>query len=57
MGAKVLVTADHGNADMMRDASGNPLNGHSNSPVPFIFADFSKKNSIYLLNLIMIRIL
>ncbi len=45
LGGKLIVTADHGNADMIRDSKGRKLTGHSDSPVPFIVADFSKKKS------------
>lgn len=31
-----LVTADHGNADLMLDENGNPITSHSTYPVPFI---------------------
>jgi 2,3-bisphosphoglycerate-independent phosphoglycerate mutase len=36
-GARVLVTADHGNAEMMIDpATGGPHTAHTTNPVPFI---------------------
>ena len=36
-GAVALVTADHGNADQMRDyATGLPFTAHTTNPVPFI---------------------
>jgi 2,3-bisphosphoglycerate-independent phosphoglycerate mutase len=35
-GALLAVTADHGNADQMRDAAGNPVTAHSLNPVPFV---------------------
>jgi 2,3-bisphosphoglycerate-independent phosphoglycerate mutase len=35
-GALLAITADHGNADAMRDAGGNPITAHSLSPVPFV---------------------
>ncbi len=37
-GSLLAVTADHGNADAMRDASGNPVTAHSLNPVPFLLA-------------------
>jgi 2,3-bisphosphoglycerate-independent phosphoglycerate mutase len=37
-GALLVVTADHGNADVMRDADGNPVTAHSLSHVPILFA-------------------
>jgi 2,3-bisphosphoglycerate-independent phosphoglycerate mutase len=35
-GAVLVVTADHGNADEMRDASGAPVTAHSLNPVPIV---------------------
>ncbi len=32
----LCITADHGNADEMRDASGNPMTAHSLNPVPVV---------------------
>jgi 2,3-bisphosphoglycerate-independent phosphoglycerate mutase len=37
-GSLLAVTADHGNADAMRDAAGNPVTAHSLNPVPFVLA-------------------
>jgi len=37
-GALLVVTADHGNADQMRDASGGPVTAHSLNPVPIVAA-------------------
>ena len=37
-GAVLLITADHGNADEMRDAAGNPVTAHSLNPVPLLVA-------------------
>jgi 2,3-bisphosphoglycerate-independent phosphoglycerate mutase len=37
-GALLCVTADHGNADEMRDASGSPITAHSLNPVPILLA-------------------
>ncbi|HUQ78410.1 MAG TPA: 2,3-bisphosphoglycerate-independent phosphoglycerate mutase [Patescibacteria group bacterium] len=37
-GSVLAVTADHGNADAMRDANGDPLTAHSLNPVPFLLA-------------------
>jgi 2,3-bisphosphoglycerate-independent phosphoglycerate mutase len=34
----LLITADHGNADVMRDADGRPVTAHSLSPVPILVA-------------------
>lgn len=36
MGGKMIITADHGNADKMLDESGEPFTPHSTNPVPVI---------------------
>ena len=33
---QVLITADHGNAEQMKTAEGNPKTSHTTNPVPFI---------------------
>jgi 2,3-bisphosphoglycerate-independent phosphoglycerate mutase len=35
-GAILAITADHGNADELRDARGQPVTAHSLNPVPFM---------------------
>jgi 2,3-bisphosphoglycerate-independent phosphoglycerate mutase len=35
-GALLAVTADHGNAEFLRDPQGNPVTAHSLNPVPFV---------------------
>ncbi|MGA2514774.1 MAG: 2,3-bisphosphoglycerate-independent phosphoglycerate mutase, partial [Candidatus Limnocylindrales bacterium] len=35
-GAVLFITADHGNADEMKDGDGNPVTKHSLNPVPFL---------------------
>ncbi|HEU0236251.1 MAG TPA: 2,3-bisphosphoglycerate-independent phosphoglycerate mutase [Candidatus Limnocylindrales bacterium] len=35
-GAVLVVTADHGNADEMRDSTGSPVTAHSLNPVPVL---------------------
>ncbi len=35
MGGIVLITADHGNADHMREEDGSPFTAHTTNPVPF----------------------
>ncbi|HVM29812.1 MAG TPA: 2,3-bisphosphoglycerate-independent phosphoglycerate mutase [Candidatus Limnocylindrales bacterium] len=34
--ALLCITADHGNADEMRDEDGRPVTAHSNNPVPIV---------------------
>ncbi len=43
VGALLAVTADHGNADVMKDARGEPVTKHSLSPVPFLLAGSAAK--------------
>jgi len=39
-GARLLVTADHGNCEMMIDpATGGPHTAHTTNPVPFLVVD------------------
>ncbi|AJS60841.1 2,3-bisphosphoglycerate-independent phosphoglycerate mutase [Paenibacillus sp. IHBB 10380] len=38
-GGVVLITADHGNADMVFDEDGRPFTAHTTNPVPFIVTD------------------
>ena len=39
VGGTLLITADHGNAEYMRDADGNPWTAHTTNPVPFILVE------------------
>jgi 2,3-bisphosphoglycerate-independent phosphoglycerate mutase len=39
VGATVLITADHGNAETMQDEAGNPWTAHTTNPVPFILVE------------------
>jgi 2,3-bisphosphoglycerate-independent phosphoglycerate mutase len=38
-GGVVMLTADHGNAEIMREPDGIPFTAHSISPVPFVLID------------------
>lgn len=37
-----LITADHGNADIMKNADGSPNTAHTTNPVPLFFVDRNK---------------
>jgi 2,3-bisphosphoglycerate-independent phosphoglycerate mutase len=39
MGGILLITADHGNAELMWDENGNPWTAHTTNPVPFIVVE------------------
>ena len=43
MGGTVLITADHGNAELMRDEQGNPWTAHTTEPVPFIVVEGERR--------------
>lgn len=40
----IFVTADHGNADRMKNEDGTPNTAHTKNPVPLIFIDNMKKD-------------
>lgn len=40
-GGQCIITADHGNADIMMDEYGKPFTAHTTNPVPFIVAGSS----------------
>jgi len=54
MGGSVLITADHGNAEVMKGPSGEPWTAHTINKVPLIFIEGEKRkipnmgNEIYL---------
>ena len=39
VGGTLLISADHGNAELMRDEEGNPQTIHTINPVPFVFVE------------------
>lgn len=45
-GGTVLVTADHGNAEEMRDEEEKPHTAHTTNPVPFILVNEDLKNVV-----------
>ncbi|MEA5113246.1 MAG: 2,3-bisphosphoglycerate-independent phosphoglycerate mutase [Geobacteraceae bacterium] len=44
-GGVLLVTADHGNAEMMKDEEGRPHTAHTCNPVPFVLVDEAGKEA------------
>ncbi|MEG1613582.1 MAG: 2,3-bisphosphoglycerate-independent phosphoglycerate mutase [Clostridia bacterium] len=42
VGGMAIVTADHGNADKMREDDGSPFTAHTTNPVPLIIVDDKK---------------
>ncbi|MEY4876098.1 MAG: hypothetical protein RL708_1247 [Bacteroidota bacterium] len=42
-GYTILLTADHGNADYMRNPDGTPNTAHTKNPVPLFFIDKNEK--------------
>ncbi len=45
LGGRLLITADHGNAETMVDETGGPHTAHTCNPVPFILVDDTRKNA------------
>jgi len=46
-GVRLLVTADHGNAEMMIDPeTGGPHTAHTTNPVPFVMVDWERERSL-----------
>ncbi|MCT0200719.1 2,3-bisphosphoglycerate-independent phosphoglycerate mutase [Synechococcus sp. CS-1325] len=42
-GGTLLITADHGNAEMMRSSDGRPWTAHTTNPVPVILVEGEKR--------------
>jgi len=42
-GGAALITADHGNAEQMRDENGEPFTAHTTNPVWFLMVDDSRR--------------
>ena len=45
LGGAVLITADHGNAEMMVDETGGPHTAHTCDMAPFVLVDDSRKDA------------
>ncbi|WP_267383878.1 2,3-bisphosphoglycerate-independent phosphoglycerate mutase [Cyanobacterium sp. uoEpiScrs1] len=46
MGGTALITADHGNAELMRDKQKNPWTAHTTNPVPLIVVEGERRKII-----------
>jgi 2,3-bisphosphoglycerate-independent phosphoglycerate mutase len=44
VGGALLVTADHGNIEEMRDPAGAPQTKHTTAPVPFVLVDPDRRS-------------
>lgn len=44
-GGRLLITADHGNAETMVDDGGHPHTAHTCNPVPFLLVDDSRRTA------------
>jgi 2,3-bisphosphoglycerate-independent phosphoglycerate mutase len=44
-GATLVITADHGNIEEMRDAAGRPQTKHTTSPVPLVVVDERRRGA------------
>ena len=42
-GGRALITADHGNCDVMKDEEGNPVTSHTTNPVFLIPVGFERQ--------------
>jgi len=45
-GGRVIITADHGNAEEMRDAAGGKMTSHTLNDVPVILVDPARRNAL-----------
>jgi len=45
-GGRVLLTADHGNAEQMIAADGSPHTAHSTNPVPLVYIEKGNENAV-----------
>ena len=43
-GGECLITADHGNAELMFDKNGKKITSHTTNPVPLYFVSEKNKN-------------
>ena len=43
MGGSIVITADHGNAELMKSKTGEPWTAHTTNKVPLIFIEGEKR--------------
>ncbi len=55
MGGSILITADHGNAEVMKGPSGEPWTAHTINKVPLIFIEGEKRKILNMGNEIYLR--
>ena len=55
MGGSILITADHGNAELMQGPSGEPWTAHTTNKVPLILVEGEKRKIPYMGNEIYLR--
>ena len=55
MGGSILITADHGNAEVMKGPSGEPWTAHTINKVPLIFVEGEKRKVPHMGNEILLR--
>ena len=55
MGGSILITADHGNAEVMKGPSGEPWTAHTTNKVPLIFIEGEKRKITNMGNEIFLR--
>ena len=46
MGGTLLITADHGNAEVMQGSDGRPWTAHTTNPVPVILVEGEKRKLV-----------
>ncbi|MFW6731711.1 MAG: 2,3-bisphosphoglycerate-independent phosphoglycerate mutase [Synechococcus sp.] len=46
MGGTLLITADHGNAEVMQGDDGNPWTAHTTNPVPFLLIEGEQRKLV-----------
>ena len=55
MGGSILITADHGNAEVMKGSEGEPWTAHTTNKVPLIFIEGEKRKILNMGNEINLR--